>query len=168
MTPNEYQKLANRTICDQGASLERLKTYPRAFENMQVNHGLIGLAGEVGELCTAWQRCIYYGKGPLDKVNMLEELGDIMWYVAEICGALGLSLEDVMERNIAKLQKRYPDKYSDFNAAEENRDRDAERRLLEGKSVIAPAGIFEGAARKLQAKYQNDPMITEVDTVHHG
>ena len=135
LTPNEYQKLAARTICDQEDAARRMVKYRPQFEDydlvaVQLNHAVMGIGGEQGELCTALQRWIYYNK-PLDAINFQEELGDVLWYVAEACEALGVKMEDIMAKNIAKLQVRYPDKYTDFHAAEENRDRDGERRVLE-------------------------------------
>ena len=41
-------------------------------------------------------------------ITLKIELGDVMWYVAQACMALDISLEEVMDRNIDKLSKRYP------------------------------------------------------------
>ena len=141
MNPNEYQKLAARTECDQWAALDRMVSY-RPYEDVhtrqlesklipvRANHAAIGIAGEAGELAAAIERWIYYGK-PLDVINVKEELGDLFWYMAEMCNALQLDMGDIMAANIAKLRKRYPEKYTDELAAEENRDRAAEREVLE-------------------------------------
>ena len=40
--------------------------------------------------------------------HMKRELGDIMWYVAQACIALGITMDDVIETNIEKLESRYP------------------------------------------------------------
>ena len=50
---------------------------------------------------------------PLDRANAVEELGDIMWFVALGCETLGVTMQEVAEQNISKLALRYPDKYSD-------------------------------------------------------
>lgn len=128
MSPDQYQKLAERTECDQFQSYKRLvaATDPHVPRTV---HAVIGMSGEVGELSVAVERWIYYGQG-LDRTNVIEELGDLLWYVAEMCNALDVSMEKVMELNIAKLRKRYPEKYTDEQAAEENRDRQAEREVL--------------------------------------
>jgi len=142
MTPTEYQDLAARTECDQAAARERMMVF-RPYEDVltsvdssrlfpiRMNHALMGMMGEVGELAGAIENWIQYNRG-LDLVNIKEELGDLMWYVALMCNASGISLGEVMEKNIAKLRKRYPEKYSDHDAAEENRDRAAEREVLGG------------------------------------
>jgi NTP pyrophosphatase (non-canonical NTP hydrolase) len=110
----------------------------RLIENLKPGgswllHSQIGLAGEVGELAAAIQRWLYYGK-PLDRTNVIEELGDLCWYLAQACRAMDVKLEDVMKANIQKLLKRYPEKYTDFHAAEENRDREQERAILDAIS----------------------------------
>ncbi len=131
MNPNEYQKLAQRTECDQEKSrINYLTWQPDRLLPIRLNHAVIGMTGEVGELASTMQKWLHYGQ-PLDKVNVEEELGDLLWYVALACNALGVSMESVMEKNIAKLKKRYPDKYTEELAREENRNRESERRALE-------------------------------------
>lgn len=124
LTVEQYQVLASRT--------ESLKESipPLAIRLL---HGTTGIQTESGELADGVKRHVFYGK-PLDVVNVKEEIGDLMWYVALLCNALELNLGEVMGLNIAKLQKRYPDKYTDELAAEENRDREGERKILEGEN----------------------------------
>ena len=45
----------------------------------------------------------------LDKEHLIKELGDVAWYLAETAAALDVPLEDVLQMNIDKLKKRYPD-----------------------------------------------------------
>ncbi len=98
---------------------------------IRVNHAVIGLAGEVGELASLVQKRIYYGKdNPGFKQLMFEELSDVLWYVAECLNALGLDMTECMEANIKKLQIRYPERYEDIRAADENRDKVAELRAV--------------------------------------
>lgn len=127
MNPNEYQKLAGRTECNQEQSA--LRMHLGCPKSIRLNHAILGLAGKLGKLAGAVEKWLYYNQ-PLDLVNLKEELGDSLWYHAEICNALDLSLEDVMEDNIAKIQQRYPEKYSDLKSAETGRDRKAERKVL--------------------------------------
>lgn len=87
--------------------------------SMRLLHGAMGLDTESGEIMDSMKRHIIYGSD-LNVVNIREELGDIMWYVALICDELGLTIEQICEDNIAKLRKRYPDKFSRELA--ENRD----------------------------------------------
>lgn len=193
MNFTEYTNLANRTC----------KSLPLADH---INHMALGIVGEMGELVDQIKKAYIYGKG-VDQVNIVEEVGDVAWYVAgiaqhipalaewmesdelrdsvdiekltharknltrailmnamsmtnlavditmladsgdletadaesvaKIIGTglfatallLDVDLPQAYEINIAKLAKRYGDKYSDFNAV--NRDTDAERAVLE-------------------------------------
>jgi NTP pyrophosphatase (non-canonical NTP hydrolase) len=112
------------------------------------------MTGEVGELATAIEKWMWYGQ-VLDQTNIKEELGDLLWYIAELCNALNLNLADVMDCNIAKLQKRYPEKFTEQLAAEENRDRAAEREAIEvpnvGMEMNVGIDIF-GQDAELKAK----------------
>lgn len=73
----------------------------------QLLHGAIGIAGEAGELLDAVKKHILYGK-ELDKANILEEIGDLAWYMAIALESVGSSFEEVMQLNHDKLEKRYP------------------------------------------------------------
>lgn len=79
-------------------------------------HSALGLAGEAGEYCDAVKRYLVYAK-PLDKDNAIEELGDLLWFVALGCNTLGVSMADVAQINIDKLRRRYPEAYSDTLAS---------------------------------------------------
>ena len=94
----------------------------------RIEHAIMGITTEAGELMDAVKKTKIYGK-PLDIVNLLEEAGDTMWYLAILADALGVSFEEIWQKNIAKLQKRYPEKFSHENALQ--RDTDAERKILE-------------------------------------
>lgn len=95
MTINEYQQLAARTAST--------RTKGEKIEN-----GILGLCGETGEIADIYKKYLYQGHEP-DREHMAEELGDVCWYVAELAAGLGVTLEEVMEQNIEKLRKRYPD-----------------------------------------------------------
>ena len=132
MHPSQYQALAARTECDQAAASQRRFQYDKAQGLLatRLTHVALGVAGEAGELAYAVEKWLQYGK-PLDAVNVQEEIGDVIWYLALACNALGISLEETMEKNIAKLKIRYPEKYTNQLAAEEGRDRGRERQVLE-------------------------------------
>jgi len=81
-------------------------------EEMDMLHAALGVASDAGELVDAIKKHLIYGKD-LDVVNVREEIGDVMWFLALMCKATGMDLDTVCLRNIAKLAKRYPEKYSD-------------------------------------------------------
>jgi len=117
---------------------EILKTkngeYDRIFKTLQdpkkidILHSCLGLTTEVGEIVDTLKRHIYYGS-ELDIVNIEEEAGDICWYFSLLLSTLGISFDQVMQKNIDKLRKRYGDKFSKERAL--NRDLDSERQILE-------------------------------------
>ncbi len=78
-------------------------------------HAAMGIAGEAGEVVDAVKKHWVYGK-PLDVENILEECGDILFYVSACLNLCGHSLNDAMTHNIDKLNKRYPHGYTDQDA----------------------------------------------------
>jgi NTP pyrophosphatase (non-canonical NTP hydrolase) len=98
------------------------------MQKMRILHAVMGLATESGELLDAMKKHIFYGK-ELDFVNLLEEHGDLFWYAAILADAVGFTFEESMERNIAKLKARYPNKFTEESAL--IRDLNNERNILE-------------------------------------
>lgn len=70
-------------------------------------HATVGLAGEGGEALDAAKKHWAYGK-ELDEENLKEELGDAIFYIVAACNLMGWTLAEVMEANVVKLSKRYP------------------------------------------------------------
>lgn len=97
MTPNEYQKLAMRTC----------NLLYDDWHNDMVCHAVFGLTSEAGEVAGLFQK--WYQGHELDEEHLMKEIGDCLWMIAELCTAIGVSLEDVMQLNIDKLRARYPD-----------------------------------------------------------
>lgn len=133
MTPKEYQALARRTVCPQPLAWDRINRLHK--EAVPFLHAVIGIQGEAGELAAAVEKWLWYGQA-LDRVNVKEETGDLLWYIALLCNTLGFDLGEVMEANIAKLRKRFPEKYTDEKALEENRDRAAERDEIDKQTML--------------------------------
>ena len=99
MEINEYQRLAMTTLN---------KDIPQ--KELIVNAAL-GLSGEVGEVNDLLKKHMFQGH-ELHKDDLINELGDIAWYLAEAAAALNVSLEEILKRNIEKLKKRYPEGFS--------------------------------------------------------
>ena len=81
-------------------------------------HMAIGVSGEAGELLDAIKKFAIYQK-PLDLENVVEELGDIEFYLQGIRQAFCIDREYVLQQNIEKLRKRYGETYT--NAAAQRR-----------------------------------------------
>lgn len=99
---------------------------------VRLEHAGHGIVTEVGELMDTLKRHIYYGV-PLDVVNLKEEAGDLMWYIAILLDELSqrFGITDVLAANIEKLKQRYPNKFSEEDAV--NRDVAKERTVIEGE-----------------------------------
>lgn len=95
MTGNEYQALAMRTRNEKLSPDDSLA------------NGVMGLCGEAGECADLVKKCFFQGH-TLDTEHFAKELGDVLWYIALCCEALGLQMEDVMQQNVDKLVSRYP------------------------------------------------------------
>ena len=92
-----------------------LKTAKAGDFKFNLTHAAMGLSGEAGEFTDCIKKYVVYGQS-LDKSNAIEEIGDILWFAALACDTLGVDMELVAQRNIAKLKTRYPEKYSDEHA----------------------------------------------------
>lgn len=108
----------------------QLSTRELTVDDVRLLHMTLGIITEAGELVQAIMKSLQ-DQQPLDKVNMSEEIGDNLWYLAIGCDTLAVDMVNIMERNIAKLKARFPNKFSDEKA--NNRDLETERKILEGK-----------------------------------
>jgi len=73
-------------------------------------HMVLGLVGEAGEVADLVKKSQYEGR-TLDRERVVEELGDVLWYLASLAGRLGVDLELLALENIEKLERRHPDLY---------------------------------------------------------
>ena len=105
LVPTDYQKQA-RNYQD-----------PDYGRGEKIIDAALGIASEAGEMVHII-RDAYSAKNTfitkaVDKARweLILELGDVLWYIAEMCDTLGVEIEDVMAENIRKLEKRWPDGY---------------------------------------------------------
>ena len=89
MNFNEYQKIARSTA-----------VYP---EEYKVIYPTLGLCGEAGEVAEKVKKHIRDGT-PMLGVGL--ELGDVLWYISALADGLGITLEEVAQANVDKLQSR--------------------------------------------------------------
>lgn len=99
----EYQEAALRTAKDMGSLQQNLI------------HAGLGIASEAGEVTSTIKAACIYNK-EIDIANLMEEAGDIMWYLALLAKCMGTTLEDIAKDNIRKLRTRFPSGYSDLDA----------------------------------------------------
>lgn len=94
MNFDEYQALARRT------------QNPELNDKDRLEHALFGCMSELGEIAGIYQKAhqghkVYYGE-------VVKELGDLLWFCAELADCIEVNLDDVAKANIEKLKIRYP------------------------------------------------------------
>ena len=133
LSPAEYQTLA--LLTEHTPDFVRLVNkdgvpYDADHNRMVARaiHACLGLMSEVGEIADALKKHIIYDRA-LDQINLMEESGDVSWYQALLLSAVKRTMQEAMDKNIAKLKQRFGDKF-DYDAAVK-RDLVAERKILE-------------------------------------
>lgn len=106
----EHSELVYNLVKDPEEILQSLY-----YEKVDLIHAILGISGEAGELLDAIKKHTIYNK-PLDVENVIEELGDLEFYLEQLRQILSISREDTLQANINKLRKRYPSGYSDSHA----------------------------------------------------
>lgn len=106
MNLKEYQELCKKTA----------KTF-NDKEKEILCWGL-GIAGEAGDVAGCIKKTI--GHGNDQRLGIKENLGDTLWYMAMIANFFGWSLEDILQENIEKLQKRYSQGFTEKDASRNN------------------------------------------------
>jgi NTP pyrophosphatase (non-canonical NTP hydrolase) len=94
MEIKEFQELVKRT-----ANI-------KVSGDMQLFDYTLGLVGEAGEVADCIKKAIFH-QVVMDKKTK-EEMGDLLWYIASLCNLYGWKLSDILDENIEKLKKRYP------------------------------------------------------------
>lgn len=110
---DEYQRLARRT------------QNPDLTDAQRLHHALHGLASEVGEIHGLFQK--FYQGHEIDDEELVKELGDLLWFVAELADARAWCLGVVAERNILKLERRYPGGFDSERSIHRQEDTEAEK-----------------------------------------
>jgi NTP pyrophosphatase (non-canonical NTP hydrolase) len=103
MTPDEYQKAA--------LSFRN----PDTLYDAQRDNAVLGLVGEAGEIADKLKKHLFHGdadKHPFGASEVPDEGGDVLWYVVLLCEWAGVTLDQCMEYNIAKLTQRYGKSFS--------------------------------------------------------
>jgi len=99
MNFDEYQRATGRTVPKSMSRDDRLAM------------GIVGMCGETGELAEVYKKHRFQGRD-LDVDRMANEMGDQLWYMSETAKAIGMTLDEIASRNIAKLQTRYPNGFT--------------------------------------------------------
>lgn len=125
MKPEDYIKNALVTEARNEMMKGEIKTRLQNEGTIRLLHAFLGLETETAELQDVLKKHLFYGK-PIDRVNLKEEAGDILWYLAVLFDELEVSFEEVMETNINKLKARYGEKFTEKAALERNLEKEYE------------------------------------------
>lgn len=107
MNPNDYQMKAHEFAdYSQPVILDKEKN---VISSVNYIYPVMGLTEEAGEVAGKFAKAVRDCNGKIDetrKIEIIKELGDVMWFVAEIATVLNVPLEEVMQKNISKLTSR--------------------------------------------------------------
>ena len=98
----------------------------QGFPSERLLTASVGMCAEAGEFTEIVKKIIFQGK-PVNEENLFHlkrELGDIMWYVAQACIGLDISLDEILEMNVEKLVARYPGGNFDVHYSENRKEGD--------------------------------------------
>ena len=112
MQANDYQK-------------EALRTAGKKSKNDLILNGVLGLNGEAGEVADILKKYLFQGH-ELDTEEMIDELGDVCWYIAILAKGLNVELDEVLKHNVEKLRKRYPEGFDSKKSI--NRDETSKKK----------------------------------------
>lgn len=101
MNFNDYQQLAKRTD-----GIKAGKDDTETMLNGLLNAAM-GMTGEAAETLEHMKKVLFQGH-KLDVDKLIEEASDCMWYIAKLARYCGVTMEELAQRNIDKLRKRYP------------------------------------------------------------
>jgi NTP pyrophosphatase (non-canonical NTP hydrolase) len=109
---SEYQKLAMRTLAPVvEANDPNIFADPRSA---MIWNAASGLASETGEINEILKKVFFHGHemDTATVIHLKKETGDLLWYIALLCHAMGWNMADVLQTNIDKLRARYPEGFS--------------------------------------------------------
>ena len=129
--PNKYLEFVDAVTSQESKEnsvfferLEYLKN--KDFPSERLLTASVGMCAEAGEFTEVVKKIVFQGKEPTEEnlFHLKRELGDVMWYVAQACMGLGVSLDEIVEMNIDKLKARYPGGEFDAHYSENRQEGD--------------------------------------------
>lgn len=120
MKPNEFLESVDKL---ENKDFDKLTERLNDPVSLRLMHACIGIGTEAGEVQDLFKKRIMYGKD-VQVSDFVDEIGDLLWYIGVACNTLGVSFEEVMEKNYKKLSVRYGKDltYSDKSAIIKNKE----------------------------------------------
>lgn len=92
-------------------------------------HMTMALTSESGEFADSIKKAVFHSK-ETNRIDLIDELGDVLFYFTNIAHFLGVSIDDIAEANMIKIQERYPDgRCKNYNFG--NRNKVEEKKRIE-------------------------------------
>ena len=119
---NDYAEFVDTTTSNESkhylALVSRLDDLKDIANIPRLLTASVGMLAESGEFAEISKKIVFQGKEftPDEKFHMKRELGDILWYWVQGCLALGFTPDEVMDENIKKLEKRYPNGFDVYRS----------------------------------------------------
>ena len=129
--PNKYLEFVDAVTSQESKEtsvfFERIEYLRnKDFPTQRLLTAAVGMSAEAGEFTEVVMKIVFQGKEPTEEnlFHLTRELGDVMWYVAQACMGLGVSLDESIEMNIDKLKARYPGGEFDAHYSENRQEGD--------------------------------------------
>ena len=129
--PQKYLEFVNAVTSQESKEnsvfFERLEYLRnKEFPSERLLTAAVGMSAEAGEFTEVVKKIVFQGKEPTEEnlFHLKRQLGDVMWYVAQACMGLGVSLDEIIEMNIDKLKARYPGGEFDAHYSENRQEGD--------------------------------------------
>lgn len=108
--PSEYTSVV---LTETGTYREHVvRLWNKALDSKAtLTAGAMGLSGEAGEVTDLIKKVVFHGH-ELDKEKLVSELGDVLYYAEILMNEIGVTRQEVQEKNLEKLIKRYPQGFS--------------------------------------------------------
>jgi len=144
----DYQKAVKRTVNKDLDTSDQILNF------------CLGLSGETGEVIDLIKKEFFQGHGR-NNDKLKDEIGDVLWYLSNLCNELGYNIETILDMNIEKLNKRYPDGFKEEDST--NRDESTKVMLKLIDNYVGERDIIENktANEKLEEILENAKNMTK-------
>lgn len=93
---------------------------PKLTKGETLAHAVMGMVSEIGEIASLYQH--HFQGEPLSADKLKKEIGDLMWFVMELCDCYKIDPSDILYENIDKLKERYPEGFEEQRSIDRHKD----------------------------------------------
>lgn len=111
ITDNEALAAGALGLCGEAAEVSEVAEETKALDDEEMRVYASGMNKSAGHVADVVKKIVFHGREDL-RTKLVDELGDVFWYIALLMDTADISLDEVLTYNIQKLQKRYPEGFS--------------------------------------------------------